>query len=82
MNIQELREFEPKVVSIGTHPGIIQSMLDYDFLIGHTTPSVAAIIANGRQYVRFFFGKREILIPVYPTLSSVPKELKEKVNMI
>ena len=82
MNIQELREVEPKVVSIGTHPGIIQSMLDYDFSVGHTTPSVVAIIANGRQYVRFFFGKREILIPVYPALSSVPKELKEKVNML
>jgi len=82
MNIQELRELDPKIITIGSHPGIIQAILDYDFLIGHTTPSIAGIVANGRKFERFFFGRREILIPVYPTLKLVSKETKEKINML
>lgn len=82
MNIQELRQLEPKVLSIGSHRGIIQSMLDYDFLLGRTTPSITGIVANGRKFERFFLGKKEILLPVYPNLSYVPKDIKEKVNML
>ncbi len=82
MNIKELRELTSKIIIIGSHPGIIQSILDYDFLVGHTTPSIIGIVANGRRYERFFFGKHETLIRVYPTLSSIPKEMREKVNML
>lgn len=82
MNIQDLRKAEPKILSIGLHPGILQSILDYDFLIGRDLPSLIGIVANGRQFTRFFFGKREILIPVFPTLPQVPKGIKEKINMI
>jgi ATP citrate (pro-S)-lyase len=82
MNIQELRTLEPKIISIGNHPGIIQSILDYDYLIGRTNPSVIGIIANGKKYARFFMGNREILIPVYSKLEEFPKEQKIKVNML
>lgn len=82
MNIQELRATEPKIVVIGLHPGIIQSILDYDFLIGHPAPSIVAIIANGKRYARFFFGKKEILLKVYSSLSQVSKETKKNTNMM
>ena len=81
MNIQELRNIEPRIISIGNHPGIIQSILDYDFLIGRTTPSIVGIIANGKQYARFFMGNKELLIPVYNSLDIFPKEQKEKVKL-
>lgn len=82
MNINELRTIEPQIVVLGSHPGIIQSMLDYDFLVGRPTPSISAIVANGRRFERFFFGKREMLIPVYPTLPEVTENLKLKTNMV
>lgn len=82
MNIQELRQKEHKTLFIGSHPGIIQSMLDYDFLVDRTTPSVVGIIANGRNFERFFFGRREILLPVYSTLTILPKETMEKITLV
>ncbi|MGA2385994.1 MAG: citrate/2-methylcitrate synthase [Candidatus Bathyarchaeia archaeon] len=46
-----------------------QRMLDFDYASGRTTPSVAAIInpTGSDSFGKFFFGKREILIPVYKT---------------
>jgi len=82
MNIQELRELDPKIIAIGSHPAIIQAILDYDFLIGHTTASIVGIVANGRKFERFFFGKREILISVYPSLKLITENLKQKTNLL
>jgi ATP citrate (pro-S)-lyase len=52
-----------------------QRMLDFDYASGRETPSVAAIInptgANG--YQKFFFGTREILIPLYKMLANAAK---------
>lgn len=48
----------------GTHLGIVQNMLDYDFLAGRS-PSVKAVFSPqwwGRKYKVFFWGK-EIMIP-------------------
>ncbi len=47
-----------------------QRMLDFDYASGRTMPSVAAIInpTGLDSYAKFFFGTREILIPVYKTI--------------
>ena len=47
-----------------------QRMLDFDYAAGRTTPSVAAIInpTGSDSYGKFFFGTREILLPVYKTI--------------
>jgi len=47
----------------------IQRMLDYDYMIGRN-PSVVAIVAPGsqRNFEKFFYGDREILIPIYDNL--------------
>ncbi len=82
MDIQKLRETSLKIVVIGNHAGIIQSMLDYDFLIGRTSPSIIAIVANGRNFNRYFFGKKEILLPVYPTLNRLPQAFKGQINTV
>ena len=55
----------PCVICVGNHPPIIQSILDFDYMIGRKEPSVRAIIAGGRKFERYFFGEREIAIPVY-----------------
>jgi len=59
-------KFTPQSEAIlhGTHIGIVQNMLDYDFLCGRS-PSVRAVFssqASGKQY-KVFFGDKEIFIP-------------------
>lgn len=55
---------EPIIISIGSHPPIIQSILDFDYIIGRTSPTVKAIIGSGRKLERYFFGRKEVAIPV------------------
>jgi ATP citrate (pro-S)-lyase len=52
-----------------------QRMLDFDYASGRETPSVAAIInpTGGDSFSKFFFGKREILIPMYKTIEKAAK---------
>ncbi|MDD3817907.1 MAG: citrate/2-methylcitrate synthase [Thiovulaceae bacterium] len=47
----------------------IQRMLDYDYTIKRTKPSVAAIVAPtaGSKFDKFFYGPDEIMIPLYKT---------------
>ena len=52
-----------------------QRMLDFDYAAGRKTPSVAAIInpTGADSFSKFFFGKREILIPMYKTIERAAK---------
>ena len=52
-----------------------QRMLDFDYVSGRETPSVAAIInpTGSDGFSKFFFGVREILIPVYKTIEKATK---------
>ncbi|MBU0720728.1 ATP citrate synthase [bacterium] len=45
----------------------IQRMLDYDYTIKRSKPSVAAIVAptSGNKFEKFFYGPDEIMIPLY-----------------
>lgn len=74
ISIAKLRTFTPKTVCLGTHPGIIQSMLDYDYAHGAKTPSIVAIIAQGRKRERYFWGEREIMLPVMASLDDLGDE--------
>uniref|UniRef100_I1L0Q8 ATP citrate synthase n=1 Tax=Glycine max TaxID=3847 RepID=I1L0Q8_SOYBN len=49
----------------------IQRMLDFDFLCGRETPSVAGIINPGSEgFQKLFFGQEEIAIPVHATVEA------------
>ncbi|KAL0414830.1 UNVERIFIED_CONTAM: ATP-citrate synthase beta chain protein 2 [Sesamum radiatum] len=49
----------------------IQRMLDFDFLCGRETPSVAGIINPGSEgFQKLFFGQEEIAIPVHSTIEA------------
>jgi succinyl-CoA synthetase alpha subunit len=52
-----------------------QRMLDFDYAAGRETPSVAAIVnpTGSDGFSKVFFGKREILIPVYKTIEKAAK---------
>ncbi len=81
LNIQDLRSIKPSIVAIGSHPPIIQSMLDYDFLSEKNKPTIKAIIATGKKYERYFFGKNEVLIPVYNSVKKLPLHIKNSLNL-
>lgn len=49
----------------------IQRMLDFDFLCGRETPSVAGIINPGAEgFQKLFFGQEEIAIPVHSSVEA------------
>ena len=81
LDITELRAIDPKIVAIGSHPGIIQSILDFDYLVGREQPSVIAIIAAGRKNERYFFGKDEVLIKVYGSALKLPEQVRNSTNL-
>ncbi|KAK9084361.1 hypothetical protein Scep_030832 [Stephania cephalantha] len=49
----------------------VQRMLDFDFLCGRETPSVAGIINPGSEgFHKLFFGQEEIAIPVHTSIEA------------
>lgn len=68
INIEKLKQQDNRIVTLGSHPKIIQSILDFDYLAAKKEPSVKAIVAAGRNFERYFFGKKEVLIPVFKSL--------------
>jgi ATP citrate (pro-S)-lyase len=80
IQLDELRQ-DPSIVMIGSHPGIIQSILDYDFLIGRDKPSIEAIIVQGRKLERYFWGDSEVTIPAVAALGDMKSDLRNKLNV-
>jgi succinyl-CoA synthetase alpha subunit len=74
----DLRGLQPGVICLGSHPGIIQSMLDYNYCLGRETPNILAIVSSGRKQERYFWGHDEIIVPVYAKLAAVPTPLREQ----
>lgn len=82
INIEDLRKCVPYIISIGNHQKILQSIIDFDYLIGRKQPSVVGIIANGKKNTRVFFGSKEILIPIYESIKDIPHEIKQRTNFL
>lgn len=62
----------------------VQRMLDFDYVAGRKTPSVAAIInpTGSDSFQKFFFGPKEILISVYKSLKNAANRHKNVDVMI
>lgn len=80
--VEQFRTIEPRILSMGSHPGILQAILDFDWLAGKARPTLAAIISAGRNYERLFWGTDEILVRVYPDIASLPAKLCEEINYV
>lgn len=67
--LQPVREFSA-VICYNSNPSGVQSMLDYDYLCGRDKPSVQAIVnpTTSERYEKYFFGSREVLIPLLRSL--------------
>lgn len=77
IQLSEIRMTDIRVIVLGSHPGIVQSILDYDFLIGKQQPSVIAIIASGRKQERYFWGETEIILPVVSKIEQLDEECRK-----
>jgi succinyl-CoA synthetase alpha subunit len=82
LDVAKLRALDPAVVCVGSHRGIIQSMLDFDFMMGRPKPSVLAIIVAGRKAERYFFGTEEVQIRAYPGTAALPERVREQANLV
>lgn len=82
MNIDLIRSTSPSILVLGNYGAIIQSILDFDYLSGKKESSVMGIIAGGRRTVRYFFGKKEILLPVYSDIEGVPLEKRKRTSYV
>ncbi|MCI4399584.1 MAG: ATP citrate synthase [Campylobacteraceae bacterium] len=58
---------ETQAIFWNNNKSAIQRMLDYDYVIGRKTPSVAAIVAPSTEdkFDKFFWGADEIMISLY-----------------
>ncbi len=65
---------------VGNHPGIVQSILDFDALSGKSHPSIVGMIAGTRKAQKFFFGSREILIPCFKDYTRIPAHVATRVR--
>ena len=76
LDIAELRsKSDIKILAIGAHLQILQSVLDFDCLCGKSAPSIVGIVSTGSKVVKLFFGPKEILIPCFKDLSDAGTKL-------
>ncbi|MCE9541115.1 hypothetical protein K8R03_00975 [Candidatus Kaiserbacteria bacterium] len=78
--LDSVRAGEDGILVLGNHPGIVQSILDFDFLAGKKRPSVVGIIAGTRKAQKFFFGPGEILLPCFSNIARVPESVGKRVR--
>ncbi|TAL15297.1 hypothetical protein EPN95_00185 [Patescibacteria group bacterium] len=79
VDIKILRD-NANIVILGSHADVIQSMLDYDYLVGKSKPSIVAIIASGRKQERYFWGESEVTIPVVANLEQLSDAVRESIT--
>lgn len=68
------------MVVVGNYPAVVQSILDFDFLVGKKTPSVLAIVITNRKAQKYFFGNKEILIPCFSSAHVLPEAIKKQTS--
>lgn len=83
MDIAKLRSLSMSTIILGSHPGIVQSILDYDYMVGREKPTIVGIVTGGgRKTERYFWGETELIIPVYANLSAITDLKKGEINSV
>jgi len=78
IKINQLEKQKEKILLVGNHPYIIQSVLDFDYLSEKEAPSIVAILGNYDGFSKYFWGDREILLPIKKDLDTF--EEKEQIR--
>lgn len=67
-SIADIREHPGGILAVGSYSPGYQAILDFDKLCGKTEPSIVAIVAAGKKFEKFFWGKKEVLIPCFASV--------------
>ena len=78
MEQYELFNEKTQAIIYGLQAAPVQRMLDFDYVCRRKTPSVAAMIQPTQEaavaYHKTFWGSKEVIIPIYKTLSMAIKK--------
>lgn len=74
-NLTDIRENPGTILVLGNYKPGIQTTLDFDYLSGKDKPSIVGIVTASSRFQKYFWGKREVLIPCYPTLAAAHQAL-------
>ncbi len=58
------------ILVLGNHEGIIQSILDFDYLSGKSEGSILGIVTGRPGFAKYFWGRAEVLIPTLTSISN------------
>ena len=67
-------------IIFGNQEAAVQRMLDFDYLSGKESPSVAAVVnpsGGSKGFTKVFFGGNEILLPMYNSLETAVEKHPE-----
>lgn len=76
-NLAEIRREPGTILVLGNYRPGIQTTLDFDYLAGKDTPSIVGIVTASARFQKYFWGKKEILIPCYPTIEAAQTALRQ-----
>ncbi|MBP9132211.1 ATP citrate synthase [Candidatus Saccharibacteria bacterium] len=76
LNLAKIRSGSRNILVLGNYRPAIQSALDYDYFSGHDTPSIVGIVTAGNKFQKYFWGKKEILIPCFKSTEAAAKHVK------
>ncbi|XP_055374613.1 ATP-citrate synthase isoform X2 [Condylostylus longicornis] len=83
-NAQRMFTNSTKAIVWGMQTRAVQSMLDFDFICRREEPSVVAMVYpfTGDHKQKYYWGHKEILIPVYKKMSDAVEKHKEADVMV
>jgi succinyl-CoA synthetase alpha subunit len=74
---------DTKAFVYGYQTNAIQRMLDFDYICKRVTPSISAIINPSRAGIhKAFWGTKEIILPMYKSISMAAKAYPEADVMV
>ncbi|MDD4580316.1 MAG: citrate/2-methylcitrate synthase [Methanothrix sp.] len=78
-----LFDMDTKAFVYGYQTNAIQRMLDFDYICNRPEPSISAIINPNRAGIhKAFWGKKEIILPMYKTISLAARAYPEADVMV
>jgi succinyl-CoA synthetase alpha subunit len=80
ITLQQIRESANKIFVLGNHEQLIQSILDFDYLSGKKEGSIVGIMTGHRGFAKYFFGRREILVPTLANLQDLSMSEGHNIN--
>lgn len=74
-NLTDIRNHPGTILVLGNYRPGIQTTLDFDYLSDKAMPSIVGIVTAAARFQKYFWGKKEVLIPCFPTVEAAQDSL-------